>query len=119
MNGTQLALSVPVANPGVQPGAFRISTQIYNPNQFNFNAGAAVFNEATGSVVLSNFVLANPNTNIDCQPILKYYVKTGGYTPGVVMNFTESSIGAALCDSTNGKPTFNVVYNSNGTWTVT
>lgn len=35
------------------------------------------------------------------------------------MNFTSSSVNAALCDATEGFTTFNVVYNADGTWTVT
>jgi hypothetical protein len=117
MNGTQLALSPPVPNPVVQPGAFRIAVPAFNPNQFSFNAGSATQNPSTQSVVLSNFVLANPSQNLDCQPVLKYYVQTGTYTPGTVMNFTASSATAAACDATFGKYLFNVTYNSDGTWT--
>jgi hypothetical protein len=117
-NGTQLALSVPVPNPAVRPGFFRISSPIFNPVQFSFNAGSATLNESTGTIVLSNFVLVT-SPNIDCQPILKYYVHTGAYTPGTVMNFIQSSRGAAVCDATNGKINFNVVYKADGTWALT
>ena len=116
--GSQLALSTPVANPAVQAGAFRITIPTFNANTYKFNAGSATLNQATGSVVLSNFVLANPTTNLDCQPVLVYFVQTGAYTPGTVMNFTTSSQGAASCDATNGKYTFNVLYKSDGTWGV-
>jgi hypothetical protein len=119
MNGTQLALSAPVANPAVQPGAFRIVMPTWTPGQYSFNAGSATQNMTTGNVVLSNFVLANPTTNLDCQPVLKYYVQTGTFTPGTVMSFTASSIGAGLCDATNGKYNFNVVYGADGQFTVT
>jgi hypothetical protein len=117
--GTGLALSNPLANPMVQQGAFRIIIPAFNPATFSFNAGSATLNQITGSVVLSNFILANPNTNVDCQPILRYYVQTGAFTAGTVMNFTQSSQNAALCDATSGKFNFNVVYNPDGTWTVT
>ncbi|MBA9036441.1 hypothetical protein HNR29_007027 [Rhizobium leguminosarum] len=67
--------------------------------------------------MLSNFVQANPASNTDCQPILKYYVQTGAYTPGVVMNFTQSSVNAALSDFTGGYSVCNVSLKSDGTWT--
>ena len=117
-NGTQLSLSLPVVDPAVQLGAFRVAIPTFNPNTYNFNVGSATLNEMTGSVVLSNFVLANPTTFQDCQPVLIYYVQTGAYTPGTVMNFSQSSQSAAVCDATNGKYNFNVTYKADGTWAV-
>jgi len=110
-----LGLSQPTAATGVQPGAFRIITPVYNPPAV-YNVGSAV--EANGGIVLSNFVVANPNSNTDCQPILKYYVQTGNYTPGSVMNFTQSSVGAALCDFTGGHTIIDVQLDANGQWEV-
>lgn len=112
-----LGLSVPVSTQGPQAGAFRIITPTYNPVLSAYNAGSAV-QSLSGAITLSNFVTAQPNTNLDCQPIIKFYVQTGTYTPGTVMNFTSSSINAALCDATPGYTTFNVSYNIDGTWTV-
>ncbi len=91
---------------------------MFNPVLANYNAGSAV-QTLTGGIVLSNFVTAQPNSNIDCQPIIKFYVQTGTYTPGTVMNFTSSSATAALCDATPGYSSFSVSYNPDGTWTVT
>lgn len=110
-----LGLSKPTAGTGVQPGAFRITTPIYDPPA-TYNAGSAV--EVNGGIVLSNFVVANPASNTDCQPILKYYVQTGSYTPGSVMNFTQSSTDAAVCDFTGGHSIINVTLEANGKWTV-
>jgi hypothetical protein len=118
MAGSQLSLTPPVADPAVQPGAFRIASPTFNVNTYNFNAGSATLNPSTSSVVLSNFVLAIPATILDCQPVLVYFVGTGAYTPGTVINFAQSSQSAALCDASNGKYTFNVVYNSDGSWSV-
>jgi hypothetical protein len=112
-----LGLSVPVSTQGPQPGSFRIITPTYNPVLSAYNAGSAV-QALSGAITLSNFVTAMPNNNLDCQPIIKFYVQTGTYTPGTVMNFTSSSINAALCDATPGFTTFNVSYNLDGTWTV-
>lgn len=108
-----LGLSVPVAGTGVQPGAFRITTPSFAPPAI-YNVGSAV--SVNGGIVLSNFVQANPASNTDCQPILKYYVQTGQYTPGTVMNFTQSSVNAATCDFTGGYSTINVTLNPDGTW---
>ncbi|TIX90138.1 hypothetical protein [Rhizobium sp. P44RR-XXIV] len=108
-----LGLSAPVNGPGVQPGAFRITTPSFNPWDL-YNVGSAL--AVNGGIVLSNFVQANPMYNIDCQPILKYFVQTGSYTPGTVMNFTQSSVNAALADFTSGHTTCNVTLNVDGTW---
>ncbi|MHB8883534.1 MAG: hypothetical protein ACYC5H_00375 [Methylovirgula sp.] len=113
-----LGLSVPVSSTGPQAGSFRIITPIFNPVLTNYNAGSAV-QTLTGGITLSNFVTAQPNSNLDCQPIIIFYVQTGTYTAGTVMNFTSSSATAAVCNATPGYSTFNVVYNADGTWSVT
>jgi hypothetical protein len=104
--------------PDVQPGAFRIVSPIFDSSLYYYYGGSAV-TLADGSVVLSNFATMNPNSNLDCQPVLKFYVQTGAYTAGTVMNFTSSSTTAALCDATSGFTTFDVVYNVDGTWGIT
>lgn len=108
-----LGLSMPVNGQGVQAGAFRITTPTFSSPPF-YNVGSAV--NVNGGVVLSNFVQSNPMSNTDCQPILKYYVQTGAYTPGTVMNFSQSSVTAAVCDFTGGFTTCNVTLNADGTW---
>ncbi|MBD8555101.1 hypothetical protein IFT84_11250 [Rhizobium sp. CFBP 8762] len=116
MTPTPLSLTQASPTPGVQQGAFRITTGIYQPPAQQFYAGSAM--SANGQIVLSNFVLAQPQQNIDCQPVLKFYVGTGTYTAGVNMNFTQSSQNAALCDFTGGYSVANVAYNTDGNWTV-
>lgn len=111
-----LGLTPPTYDSNVQPGAFRINTAQYNSPPTFFNAGSAVM--VNGGIVLSNFINAQPQVIIDCQPILTFYVSTGTYTPGTVMNFTQSAQQAALCDFTPGYTTANVTYNNNGTWSV-
>ncbi|NEW87240.1 MULTISPECIES: hypothetical protein [Rhodopseudomonas] len=112
-----LGLSKPTNTDGPQKGSFRIKTPTFNPVVTPYNAGSAVQSTA-GGITLSNFVPVSPNTNLDCQPIIKFYVQTGTYTAGTVMNFTASSQNAAICDATQGFTTFNVSYNLDGTWTV-
>ncbi|MEG2273227.1 MAG: hypothetical protein RSC05_13250 [Acinetobacter sp.] len=118
INSPALGLVPPVSDTSVQSGAFRIISPTFNPTIHQYNGGSAV-QLPNGAVVLSNFVSVDPTSNLDCQPILKFYVQTGNYTAGTVMNFTSSSIGAAICDATNGFTTFNVSYNPDGTWSVT
>lgn len=112
-----LGLSPAVSTVGPEAGSFRIVTPTFNPIVDLYNAGAAV-QALDGEVTLSNFVTCPPTSNLDCQPILQFYVQTGNFTPGTVMNFTASSINAALCDATEGYTTFNVSYNADGTWTI-
>lgn len=110
-----LGLSQPTANPGVTPGAFRITTPAYGPPE-SYNVGSAV--QVNGGMILSSFVTAMPNYNVDCQPIQKFYVQTGIYTPGTVINFIQASVNAALCDFTGGYSVIDVTLNPDGTWTV-
>jgi hypothetical protein len=112
-----LGLSPPASTTGPQTGSFRIVTPPFNPVLTKYNAGSAV-QSLTGAITLSNFVTAPPNSNLDCQPVTVFYVQTGTFIPGTVMNFTSSSINAAVCDATQGFTTFNVSYNIDGTWTV-
>lgn len=112
-----LYLDIPVVTPGVQPGAFRITTPSYAPSQHQFNVGLSTTNN-DDEVLLSNFIAGEPSKNADVQPIVKFYVNTGSYKPGTVVNFSTSSATAALCDATAGKMLFHVTYNADGTWTV-
>lgn len=112
-----LGLAPPVTDASVQHGAFRIVAPSFTPALQQYNGGSAV-QLANGSVVLSNFTTVMPMTNLDCQPILKFYVQTGTYTSGTVMNFTQSSTNSALCDATGGFTTFNVTYTADGKWLV-
>ncbi|MGH6856785.1 MAG: hypothetical protein ACRECP_03840 [Methylocella sp.] len=111
-----LGLTVPIYTAGPQEGSFRIISPVWAPGP-KYNAGSAI-PTTNGGITLSNFVTSQPNANLDCQPILKFYVQTGNYTPGTVMNFTESSATAALCDATPGYTSFDVSYNADGRWTV-
>ncbi len=113
-----LGLTPPTNTSEVQTGAFRIITPPFNPISTPYNLGLAS-QSPMGQVTLSNFIVAPPNKNIDCQPILKFYVQTGTYTPATVINFTTSSKDAAVCDATQGYVTFKVAYNVDGTWSVT
>ena len=111
-----LALSPPANSAGVEGGAFRIITPTFNPTTTPYNAGLAA--KAEGKLVLSNFTIAEPNKDIDVQPIVIFYVATGSYQAGTVVNFDTTSVKAAVCDATTGKEDFFVTYNADGTWTV-
>ena len=121
MSVDPLMLSPPYADNTVQTGAFRILTPIYTPGpDGNYNIGSAVQSPVAGApAIMSNFVVAQPNDTLDCQPVLVFYVATGNFTAGTVINFTSASRGSATCDATTGYQTFGVSYNANGTWTVT
>jgi hypothetical protein len=112
-----LGLTDPVSDDDVEKGAFRINTPTFNPNVGKYNVGLGVKN-SDGGVTLSNFINAEPGKHVDVQPKLVFYVKTGAYQAGVVVNFTTSSKDAAMCDATDGVAIFNVVYNADGTWSV-
>jgi len=116
-----LSLSKPTSSSEVQAGAFRIVAPIYTPaSDGNYNVGMAAQGTVPGApAILSNFIVANPNQFVDCQPVLQFYVATGSYSAGQVVNFSSASVGSALCDATTGASTFYVSYNANGTWTVT
>ncbi|MHA7775022.1 hypothetical protein [Roseibium sp. M-1] len=109
-----VGLSQPSPGQGIQPGAFRVTMPSFSPPAV-YNVGSAV--QANGGIVLSNFVAANPNINIDCKPILKFYVQRGNYVPGTVINFAQSSPNSAICDFTGGHSAIDVMLNANGTWT--
>jgi hypothetical protein len=104
---------------GVQPGAFRIIAPTYTPNtDGNYNIGTAIQNTAGGPAIMSNFIIAQPNQLVDCQPLLTFYVQTGSYQAGEVINFSSASTKSASCDTSTGHRTFGVTYNPDGTWTV-
>jgi len=111
-----LSLSPPVSGTGIEGGAFRIVTPTFNAVTQSYNAGLAAM--ANGNILLSNFIIADPNKNIDVQPIVKFYVATGSYTAGTVVDFDSVSVTAALCDASQGDENFHVIYNQDGTWTV-
>ena len=108
-----IGLSQPTYSPGVQPGAFRVTTPSFTSPPY-YNVGSAV--NVNGGIVLSNFVQANPLNNTDCLPILTYFVQTGQYTQGSVMDFSQSSVKSAKADFTGGYTTCNVSLNPDGTW---
>jgi hypothetical protein len=117
MVSPSLGLSVPVPTDGPPAGSFRIVIPTFNPVLGNYNAGLAV-QSISGQIMLSNFVTAQPASNLDCQPAMIFYVTTGSYAAGTVINVTDSSANAAKCDATPGYTTFNVSYNADGSWTV-
>ncbi|SDQ16766.1 hypothetical protein [Pseudovibrio sp. Tun.PSC04-5.I4] len=109
-----LGLSNAVFDKDVQKGAFRIYVPPFAPNK-HYNVGSAV-ETGDGSNVLSNFIPAEASVAVDCEPILQFYVATGDYTPGTVMDFTEKGENAALCDFTGGYDVINITMKDNGTW---
>lgn len=111
-----IGLFAATSDPDAQAGSFRIVTPEFFPPAVNIGSAVETKN---GGIVLSNFVTARPVNYTDCQPIIKYYVQTGSYRSGTVMNFTQSSITAGLCDFTGGVTAVDVILMPNGTWDVT
>ncbi|WP_257165523.1 hypothetical protein [Bradyrhizobium sp. SRS-191] len=56
--------------------------------------------------------------DVDCEQVMIFYVQTGTYSAGTVVNVTDASINAAVCDATSGDTTFDVTYNADGSWSV-
>lgn len=112
-----IGLSFPAPQTGVEAGAFRINTPSYNPaTEGPINIGLAT---RTGvEDVLSNFILADPAQKVDCQPVVIFYLQTGAFIPGTVINFDESSATAAEMNATDGTLNFHVIYTPEGTWNV-
>jgi hypothetical protein len=96
-----LGLSVPAWAARVPPNSFRIVTPAFNPEPASYNAGLAV-QTMTGSIVMSSFVTADPNSFIDLQPVPTFFIQTGAYPAGAVIDFADSSITAAVCDAGSG-----------------
>ncbi|WP_110968671.1 hypothetical protein [Pseudomonas huaxiensis] len=115
-----LGLSPAYPQAGVMPGAFRIVTPFYDPEASGtINIGLAVKFPRDGSIAISSLLEAAPNLTVDCQPNLQFWVQTGEYPQGYLLNFPGVSQDAAVCDARTGKTTFNVTYNLDLTWTVT
>ena len=112
-----LGLTPPTPEEGVQSGAFRITTPEFDPRLDQYNAGLGVQLD-DGSQPLSNFISAQPQVNIDCQPVVVFHIQVGNYLAGDVINFTSSAVGSADCDATSGVLTFNVEYTVSGGWVV-
>ncbi|CAN7377978.1 hypothetical protein [Duganella sp. LjRoot269] len=116
-----IALPAATSLDTVQKGAFRIVAPVFVPGvQGNYNVGLASLPKIPGApAIMSSFIVAQPNQYVDCQPIMKFYVATGSYTPGTVVNFTSASNVSVVCDATDGSTTFQVSYNRDGTWSIT
>lgn len=118
MTAQPLGLSLPVipdASQNVQAGAFRIVVPQFDSSLETYYGGSAV-SLSDGTVVLSNFSTLTPNSYLDCQPVLTFYVALGSYESGQVMNFTTSSSAASVgvCDATKGDTDFYIEYTSSG-----
>lgn len=105
-------LSKPTRGMGVIRGCFRIVGPDHDTYSF-YNAGAAV--RVNGQVVMSAYT---PQAKqIDCAPLLKFFVGLGSAEPGWVTEVHLSrDHDAALCDFTRGASVIDVTRNADGTW---
>ncbi len=112
-----LGIEAAKIDPTVAAGAFRICSPVFDPERKRYLAGAAI-EKSDESIVLSSFVEMESNTRLDCQPVIKFYVATGAYQAGTIMNFISSSRSAAECDATEGRTKFHVSLEPDNTWKV-
>ncbi|MBX9837246.1 MAG: hypothetical protein K2X69_02915 [Silvanigrellaceae bacterium] len=113
-----LGLEEPVNCTDSQLGSFRVKTPVYDSDLTSYYVGLASKTQS-GRPILSSFIDAVPNSFIDCQPVLKFYVQVGDYKASSVINFTTSSQDAAVCDATSGQTEFSVDYTSTGEFVIT
>ncbi|MFN6501694.1 MAG: hypothetical protein RMX65_032550 [Nostoc sp. DedQUE01] len=113
-----LGLTDTIHENDVKSGAFRIHVPTFNPYEKKYNVGLAIQNPRDGSIILSNFINAEPTKGIDVQPVLKFYIQTGSYEAGSVVNFVNFSDGAAVCDMSLGVLNYQVTYTAEGLWII-
>ncbi|NOR62184.1 MAG: hypothetical protein GQ535_06795 [Rhodobacteraceae bacterium] len=112
-----LGLSKPAYTDGIPEGNFGFTVPSYTPRDgWDLFCGVAIDDPKQG-IILSNYVTPTPNSQIFCVPEAKYYVKSGSYRPGYVVEFSADR--AALCDFTGGNTVCNVTYKKDGTFGVT
>jgi len=117
MNVPPLGLTPPSSNSGAVTCNCMITTPTFDANLAQYNAGLAI--KSNGGYVLSNYINALPNQNIQCQPVVNFHVTTGSYAAGSVIDFATASTNSALCDFSAGHLAFDVVYTASGAWIVT
>ncbi|ACM30161.1 hypothetical protein MOV66_03180 [Agrobacterium sp. SHOUNA12C] len=116
-----VGLTPAIFNAGVPSGAFCISVPPYTPPVPSYTVGNSIINE-DGSVILSSFISAPPNVNVQIGVLQIYYITAAQYSVGSAMTYdTYSKViaTAAKCDFTTGYTTCNVTYNADGTFKVT
>jgi hypothetical protein len=112
-----LGLSPAAYQPDVPIGYFAISVPTFsNSTAPNLCCGCAAVNQ-NGIFVLSSFLSPLPNSTVNCAPVPIFYVKMGKCTVGEVIAYSTMQSGE--CNFTSGVQTIKVVYNSDGTFTVT
>lgn len=117
LNVNPLGLAPACSQGGVTPGAFRVVTQNYNANSVgNINIGLAT--KINGSLVLSSFLEGQPGQNLDCSPTPIFFVQTGNFQAGSLINLYSAYQGAAICEATTENSNFNVTYNIDGSFSV-
>ncbi len=95
-----LALSLPVVNPAVTLGAFRITTLSAQDLLTGYNVGLVV--AINGTEIMSSYVTVQTQQDIDCAPVLKFYVVVGDYAQGAPIDINRVLSNAAVCDFTSG-----------------
>jgi hypothetical protein len=115
MSINPLGLAPPTPNSNVPAGAFRVAVPVYDSDSQNYNVGTGLKSQS-GVVILTSYILANPNTNIDVTPSTTFCVAIGNYGPG--QQITPSQITNYGACNASSNSAFNVTYQSNGTFVV-
>lgn len=112
-----LGLATPVYQSGLAAGSFGIEIPTFEPESVtDLYCGCATINQ-DGSIVLSSYIVPLPGGEVGCAPTPYYYVKTGSFPVGEAIPYDTSQ--SASCDFSGGYSTFDVQYNSNGSFTIT
>jgi hypothetical protein len=91
-----IALTPPVFNSNVPVGAFRIVVPSYDSNSETYYVGTGLQSQS-GLVILTTYIVANPNTQVDVTPTTTFYVAIGNYKTGQQIPSQISSYGK--CDT--------------------
>ena len=114
MSTNPLALTPPVFNSNVPAGAFRIVVPSYDSNSETYYVGTGLQSQS-GLVILTSYIVANPNTQVNVTPTKTFYVAIGDYKTGQQIPSQVSNYGK--CDA-SAKSAFKVTYKPDGTFAV-
>ncbi len=109
-------LTSPVADTSISSGSFQIQTPPYDPSLNTYYLGNAV-KTTGGGIVLSSFVIANPNQKLKVTPQPIFGIGIGNNPSGTVLQSDQIN-NVALCDFTVSSNAYTVTYTNTGTWVI-
>ncbi len=111
-------LSDPCRSHCVEDGCFEINTPFYCKESCGEGIGVGLGGIACKEYQMCSYFVANPGTKYQMKPSTKFYVALGACKKGECVDFEHAMDNAAVCDTSKGEMTFNVVYTKNCSWTV-